>query len=107
MCELENGAGMMADVSYASPDGMRYSMPTYWVFEIWGLDGMIRLGRNLSAVELYKKTSDAVVTCSPTPAPRTMLEDFIACIEGKKDTVLSSKETLDATEATLKIQRKA
>lgn len=107
MCELENGAGVMADVSYASPDGMRYSMPTYWEFLIWGMDGMIRLGRNLSEIELYKKTNDAVIKLAHTPAPRTMLEDFVACIEGKKDTVLSSKETLDATEATLEIQVKA
>ena len=107
MCELKNGAGMLADVSYSSPDSMRYAMPTYWEFTIWGLDGMIRFARNRSEIELYKKTSNAVVKHLPIPVSCTMLEDFVACIEGKKETVLSRAEVLDATEATLKIQEKA
>ena len=35
MVTLENGAGVIADVSYSSPDSFGYLMPTYWQFCVW------------------------------------------------------------------------
>ncbi len=104
MCEMEGGASLTADVSYSSPNGMRYAMPTYWEFRIFGLDGMLEVGRNLPNITLYKKNSAAPESITPTKNEKTMLEDFVDCIIGKKETVLTTAEALDATEHTLKIQ---
>ena len=107
MCEMEGGASLTADVSYASPDGMRYAMPTYWELRIFGLEGMLQFGRNLSEITLYKKESAAPEIIRRAAPEKTMLEDFIDCIQGKENTILTTAEVLDATEITLKIQRKA
>lgn len=107
MCEMEGGASLTADVSYASPDGMRYAMPTYWELRIFGLGGMLQCGRNLSEITLYKKESTAPEIILPSAPEKTMLEDFIDCIQGKKDTVIKTEEVLDASEITLKIQQRA
>lgn len=107
MCELEDGAGLMADVSYASPDGMRYAMPTYWNFQIWGTEGMLNLGRNLPTVTLYKKAGTAPEEIIPTSIQKTMLEDFADCLAKKTDTVIIPAEVLDATDITLAIENAA
>lgn len=105
MCEMEGGASLTADVSYSSPNGMRYAMPTYWEFRIYGLDGMLEVGRNLPNITLYKKNSAAPESITPTKNEKTMLEDFVDCILGSKKTILTTDEVLDATEQTLKIQK--
>jgi predicted dehydrogenase len=104
-CEMEGGAGLMADVSYASPNGMRYSFPYYWEFEIFGLGGVIRFGRNLPSIELYRKESDRAERIEPIPVEKTMIEDFADCVCGKKDTIITTADVLAATEWTLKIQK--
>ncbi len=104
-CEMEGGAGLMADVSYASPNGMRYSFPYYWEFEIFGLGGVIRFGRNLPSIELYRKESDRAERIEPIPVEKTMIEDFVDCVSGKKDTIITTADVLAATEWTLKIQK--
>lgn len=105
MCEMENGATLMADVSYASPDGMLYDLPQYWEFEIWGLRGVLRFGKNHKNIELYRKESSEVEIISPAPVEKTLIEDFVACVQGEKNTVLTVAEALDATRATLEIQK--
>ena len=44
LLELENGAGVVCDVSYLSPDSFGYVMPLYWRFTIWGDDGVLVRG---------------------------------------------------------------
>ena len=105
LCDMEGGAALTADVSYASPDGMRYSLPLYWEFEIWGLLGVMRFGRNLPTIELYRKEKDHVEIITPDAMEKTMIEDFVDSVVGKKDTVLTTEEVLDATAWTLKIQK--
>lgn len=41
MLEMSNGAGLLADVSYAAPDSCGYSLPTYWRFTLWGTKGVM------------------------------------------------------------------
>ncbi len=104
MCELEGGAGLFADVSYASPNGMRYSFPYYWEFEIWGVDGMIRFGRNLPEIELYRKESECAEIIPPALVEKTMIEDFVEVLEKKGETVITTAQVMTSTQWTLKIQ---
>lgn len=103
-CELSGGATLMADVSYSSPNGMRYAMPSYWEFDIFGTEGALRFGRNLPSLTLYKKDSDTPEKILPEPASKTMIEDFLDHIQKKSETVLSTKESLLATKWALKLQ---
>lgn len=41
MAELDNGAGFMADVSYAAPASCGFALETYWRMTIWGTKGVI------------------------------------------------------------------
>jgi predicted dehydrogenase len=107
MCETEGGAVVTADVSYASPNGMRYSMPTYWEFRIWGRGGMLTFGKNLQEITLYRADAAQGEKIEPQPIEKTMLRDFLDCIEKKGETILSTKEALEATDITLKIRKHA
>ena len=40
MAELDNGAGFMADVSYAAPASCGFSLETYWRMTFWGTRGV-------------------------------------------------------------------
>ena len=46
MLTAKNGAGIMADVSYAIPDGVEFTLPYYWQFYVWGTKGTIRFSLN-------------------------------------------------------------
>mgnify|MGYP006967423456 CR=1 FL=1 len=46
MLTAQNGAGILADVSYAIPDGVEFGLPWYWQFYVWGTRGTIRFSLN-------------------------------------------------------------
>jgi predicted dehydrogenase len=50
--ELSNGAGLMGDVSYASPDALKYNSPFYWRYTIFGTEGVVEFGTNLNEVRV-------------------------------------------------------
>ncbi|MBR5680088.1 MAG: Gfo/Idh/MocA family oxidoreductase, partial [Clostridia bacterium] len=41
MFVLENGCGVLGDVSYSEPDSHGYKMPQYWRFTVWGTRGVL------------------------------------------------------------------
>lgn len=104
LCELSQGADLMADVSYSSPDGMQYAMPTYWSFQVWGLDGMLSFARNVPTLTLYKKDANEPISITPHPIGKSLLDDFLDCVAGKQNTVITTAEMLEATRTTLQIQ---
>lgn len=53
MARLENGAGVMADVSYSSPSAT-LSIPSYWEFRIWCENGMIEFNYATPMIKIYK-----------------------------------------------------
>lgn len=53
MLELESGAGVIADVSYAAPKAHGFSHPSYWHFRIFGDKGMLDFKADNSIVDLY------------------------------------------------------
>lgn len=103
MCQMSNGAGLMADVSYSAPNTLGFSMPTYWQFQLWGKKGMMKFGVNCKEIELYIDGKSEVEAIVPSQAELNLLNDFINCIEGKS-TVLTTKDVLDSTRTTLTIQ---
>ena len=84
MAELDNGAGLLADVSYSSP---AWKVPTYWKFCIWCEKGLITFC-------YFDKTVSVFELGVPG-------EQVIDGTQSYTDSVL------DATETTLKIQKVA
>ena len=106
---LQNGAGVLGDVSYLLPDSFGYEMPLYWRFTFWGADGVIEAGVNTPTIRLYRNGEETAREI-PLPAgrPGGYLDAFLAEIHGAtSDLHLSSHEVLAATRRTLRIQQAA
>lgn len=52
MVELSNGAGLMADVSYSSPNSSGYTIPFYWRFTLWGTKGVMEFNNSSEEITL-------------------------------------------------------
>ena len=60
MLTLENGAGVMGDVSYMMPDSSGYSLPFYWRMTFWGRKGLLEVAYNQDHVTLALDGDDGV-----------------------------------------------
>lgn len=115
MLTLKNGAGVIADVSYAIPDGVEFNLPYYWQFFIWGTEGMI--GFSLSEKQLTnsqgEKQAFYFIKGMSNPIPleedqaENYLTDFLKVVRGEEDVILPVEEVIKSTRNTLLIQKKA
>lgn len=90
MLELNNGCGVMGDVSYAATDAQKQQLPTYWRFTIWGTKGMLEFRVGDDRLYLYKNDKECGSQigftrskCVPTNE-MDYLNSFIADINNKK-----------------------
>lgn len=67
MLEMDNGCGVLGDVSYFAPDRAGYSMPYYWRVTFWGRDGVIETATTAKEIQILGKEDQAVQTL-PLPA---------------------------------------
>ncbi len=81
---LENGAAVMGDVSYLSPDRTSYTLPLYWRVTCWGDTGVAEAGVNQDHILLASEDRENPESL-PLPAPRPMgyLLDFLDDIHGR------------------------
>lgn len=99
--ELENGAGVMGDVSYLMPDSFGYALPHYWRTTIWGTHGIAETNYTVQGVQLYRNGATEAQTVTATAHPGGYLEAFLREVE---------EETLEdapTTETNLAAQRVA
>lgn len=108
MLTLENGAGVIFDVSYLTPDSIGYTMPIYWRFTIWGADGVLEAGFNTPQITVFKNGEAAPRPVDP-PAGQAgaYLESFLTEINGGADLHLSSADVLKAARISLRLQELA
>ncbi|MBS0662530.1 MAG: Gfo/Idh/MocA family oxidoreductase [Verrucomicrobia bacterium] len=105
MLELENGAGVVADVSYFAPNSHGYSLPLYWRLTLWGSLGVLEATMTAKEITLYKegeKAGRAVPVGAPNPGG--YLEAFLAELRGRPNPGLTAPEIFRASYVTLKIQ---
>ncbi|MBE6574434.1 MAG: Gfo/Idh/MocA family oxidoreductase [Ruminococcaceae bacterium] len=107
MAELDNGCGLMADISYAAPCHVEYGIPYYWQFLIWGSKGMIRFAEDGKPLEAYIDYAKEVQYIEGTECKNNHITDFIDEIDGKKDLLICTEEVLQSQRDTLTIQNVA
>jgi len=105
MLTAENGAGILADVSYAIPDGIEFSLPMYWEYRIWGTGGVLEFSLGRKAV-FYPKGRTAPVILEDKAVECDFLTDFIRLTE-ENPVRLTMEEALASTRSTLMIQAAA
>lgn len=102
MAELDNGAGVLADVSYAAP---HQPLPTYWNFQIWCDRGLVTFRCGSTEVTVYADGEKAPEVLPGIAPESTLLDDFLKEIRtGSTDFTHS---VLASTETTLRIQQAA
>ncbi len=102
--QMSDGCGVIADVSYASPDSHGYALPSYWSFELNGERGMLCFSFSSEGVTAYLN-GDTAPRIFPPIAPESdyldaFLQDIGAC-GAYTDRILA------VTEQTLLIQAAA
>ncbi len=102
--EYENGAGLVADVSYSAPSPSAFTLPTYWRFSFWGEKGMLecRLGEN--QVTLACEGMPQAETLAAPPVDEDCLRDLMLTIQGRK-TAFEPNDALTSTRIALEIQQ--
>ncbi len=100
MLELENGAGVIADVSYAAVSSQ--SLPTYWGFIVWGTKGMAKFSYGTN-IDLYLEGEKQPQIVEGIKTESDYFTDMIAELEGKCG-LNSTADVISASRDTLNIQ---
>ncbi len=100
MAELDNKAGLLADVSYSSPR-IPYTLPTYWNFKIWFKKGLVVFNLIDKYAYVYKEDCEQVEKIT-AEVSEDYLDSFIN--EVKNGTDCHTKSYLIATEKCLDLQ---
>jgi len=109
MFELDNGGGVLGDVSYLSPDGLGYTSPTYWRVTCHGSDGFVEAdynGRQVMIATSEDKSVRAIAADSNVPGGR--IDDLLSEIRGEsRDVALTSVDVFRASRWALLAQKAA
>ena len=105
MLTAKNNAGIIADVSYAIPDGVEFKLPYYWQFYIWGTKGTIRFSLNEEKSFYYVSGESEPKLLEETTGESDYLTDFYNMVNGQKDIILPMEDVFNATRRTLEIQK--
>lgn len=108
MMTLENGAGVLGDVSYLTPDSFGYSLPQYWLTMVWGADGLVQASYG-GGVTLYKNGDKEPRVIEPdADMPGNYLEAFLQEVRGETQGLeLTSAEVLQSSRVALRVQQVA
>jgi len=108
MLTLDNGCGVLGDVSYFLPDSFGYTHPLYWRVTVWGSKGVME-GSVSTPVTLYKDGEKTPRTLSSLSGRSGgYLADFIADIRGAVQTgQLDTAEVIRSSRHVLQIQAAA
>jgi predicted dehydrogenase len=109
MLTMDNGCGVLGDVSYFAPDSMGYSMPWYWRMTFWGRKGVAEACSTSKKVMLgLQGEKEVQLLDPPAGSPDGYLNAFLADVAGRPDPeALNTEVVLRATRQTLLAQRAA
>lgn len=107
MLSMENGCGILGDVSYFAPDSCGYATPFYWDFKFWGTKGVAtaNIVENTFKVA-FNGDKGVSVMAQPADVGPDYLAQFIDEINGKPG-ALNTQSIIAVSRKTLKIQNAA
>ncbi len=109
MLQLDNGGGVLGDVSYLSSDKHGYTMPPYWRFTLAGTDGVAETSCNDSCVSLWRHDAEEVIK-EPVSEnnPGGYFRDFLADLAGAPNAAgRHTQRVLESSRAALLAQQAA
>ena len=109
MMTMDNGCGVMGDVSYFMPDKAGYRLPLYWRYTIWGREGVIESCTTHKEIRIARRESDEMET-RPVPEDQGggYLEAFLKDIAGEaKPDERQTTSVLRSARTVLMIQKAA
>lgn len=109
MLTMNNGCGVLGDVSYFMPDSQGYTLPHYWRMTFWGRDGVLESSATLDHI-LVARQGEKSPRQEPLPPanPGGYLTAFLHDIAGATTAgELTTAEVLRATRWALEIQQLA
>ena len=106
MGEYENGAGLLADVSYSAPAPTAFRLPGYWRFSFWGEGGMIECALGTEKLLLAQAGRNELRLLTAPEVKETCLTELIRQIRGES-TVFPQRMLFDSTRTALEIQQSA
>ena len=107
MLVMENGCGILGDVSYAQPDSHGYKMPHYWRFTVWGTKGVLEFNciSNDMTAWINGEAEPRKFSAEPYNGPR-YLDWFQMELDGK-EAEMNTKLILKRARQTLELQKLA
>ncbi|CAN5786422.1 Gfo/Idh/MocA family oxidoreductase [soil metagenome] len=109
MLTLDNGCGILGDVSYFMPDSMGYVLPLYWRLTFWGRKGVLETS-TISDHIMVALNGERAPRQEPLPPgnPAGYLTAFLHDIAGApQDQELTTETVLRAARIVLQIQQTA
>ncbi len=110
MLELDNGGGILCDVSYLAPDGCGYSAPQYWRLTCHGTGGVAEITGDSHPLLLATHADKAFreIPLDP-PRPDAAIHDFLQELAGESgtDSPLTTAAVLEASRQALLVQQAA
>lgn len=104
--KMDNGCGVIGDVSYFAPGDTKGSrFDPSWRVTLWGRDGVIETSHS-TPITVWHNGQPSEIIESPPGEPGGYLKSFIASIEGR-ECKLSTPDSLRAAEIALKVQKAA
>lgn len=109
MLTMDNGCGVLGDVSYGMPDSFGYALPHYWRMTLWGRQGVLETSLTADDITLAAN-GDQEPRSEPLPAgnPGGYLQSFLRDMHGQPAAdALCTESVLQATRTTLILQQAA
>lgn len=106
MGELENGAGLIADVSYSAPSPAAFGLPPYWRFTLWGEGGWLECRYGEGRVHIACAGDEEAHTVSAPPVNGDYLSELVREIRGE-DTLFNTETVLKSARRALELQKYA
>jgi predicted dehydrogenase len=109
MLVMDNGCGVLGDVSYFMPDSMGYTLPHYWRLTFWGRTGVLETSSTTDHI-LVALDGEAAPRHEPLPPgnPAGYLRSFLDDIAGvARPGALTTADVLAAAQIALTAQQVA
>jgi predicted dehydrogenase len=106
MLTMDDGCGVLGDVSYSSPNSSGYRLPFYWRLTLWGRKGVIETSATATEITVALDGEPGTRSLSlPAGNPGGYLKAFVHDIQGASDRdELSTADVLRASRVALIVQ---